>query len=775
MKTQNFSEMLKPEPGNIPDELKALPNWVVWKSEVRDGKRTKPPYDPKTGKLAKSNDPRTWATFDVALKAFEGNGHAGVGVVLTEEDPYAGFDLDHCRDPETGTIEPWAQKIVDNLGTYTEVSPSGTGIRGFLRGRLPPSGRKKGYVEMYETGRYLTITGHPLNENRIEYRQKELEKEHKAVFGASNLEKGVSNLENYPSTPVLDDQHLIDRAFKSKNGDKIQRLYSGDYSEHPSRSEADQALCNHLAFWFDRNPGAIDAAFRNSGLMREKWNEKHFGDGTTYGERTIQNAIAGTTSTYRQEGPQEKKPVERIIVLSKFTPRPFTKRIIAEQKIFTDKHKILYLFDSVSRLWIEGADAYIEAMLRQEIMADAQQKSFCIREILDDIKGYMFDPNTPNFPEPALNLIPFSNGVYNLETGAFTEFTPENYFTQKMRVNFNPDADCQMIDQIFKEIVNNPTDLIELIGYCFLREYPYQKMFFLFGGGGNGKSLFLNILRHILGEDNITSTDLESLQDNRFASSGLFKKLAAIAGEAPYQAIRNAKQIKALTGEDIISAERKWGHAFNFKNYAKVIISTNELPKTTDKTIAFYRRLFLCRFPNKITDTKKEKKGLFRSIPETEFEGLAYKSLQYLKAFIARGYCFTNDKKEFELRKEYERLTNPVSEFIGQFTVEDPNKFIPKWIFIEIFKRWQREKGRREWTDREIAKEMKYLGYETKQKHVSPEEQNNTINTINTINTTLSYPKVKKSYKEGVLPVLPVTETKTWRCWLGLEWPPPLL
>ena len=302
--------ILTPIENNIPTELKRIPHWVCWKSEIRDGKPTKPPYDPRTGGYAQSNNPETWADFATAMKVFKSNGHNGIGFVLTESDPFVGFDLDHCRDPETGTIEPWAKSIVDGLKTYTEISPSGEGIRGFLKGKLPPGGSKKGNVEFYETGRYLTVTGHKLNDQPIENRQTELKQLHKQVFGASNPEKRVSNPGKRASNLVFDGQHLIDRAFKSRNGDKIRRLWVGDWADYPSHSEADQALCNHLAFWFDRDPGAIDAAFRDSGLMREKWDKKHFGNGRTYGQATIENAIASARETYQSGRDHKEKKGE---------------------------------------------------------------------------------------------------------------------------------------------------------------------------------------------------------------------------------------------------------------------------------------------------------------------------------------------------------------------------------------------------------------------------------------------------------------------------------
>src|SRR5438445_564404 len=121
---------------SIPDELKARDQWLNWRRAARDGKPTKIPYASKTGVNASVTDPSTWATFEEALAACPN--YDGAGYVLTPDDPYTGVDLDRCLDPATGKLDPWARSIVDQLHSYTEVSPSGEGVRIFVRGSLPP-------------------------------------------------------------------------------------------------------------------------------------------------------------------------------------------------------------------------------------------------------------------------------------------------------------------------------------------------------------------------------------------------------------------------------------------------------------------------------------------------------------------------------------------------------------------------------------------------------------------------------------------------------------
>ena len=143
---------------NIPQELRDYPQHVVWKWEERDGKRTKPPYDPKTGRRASHSDPSTWGTFEDAVKALD-KSFDGIGFVFTENNPFCGIDLDDCRDPVSGKIATWALKIIKDFDSYTEISPSKTGLKIFIKGKLPGGGIKTKHVEVYDKLRFFTVTG----------------------------------------------------------------------------------------------------------------------------------------------------------------------------------------------------------------------------------------------------------------------------------------------------------------------------------------------------------------------------------------------------------------------------------------------------------------------------------------------------------------------------------------------------------------------------------------------------------------------------------------
>jgi hypothetical protein len=149
---------IPPSLDGIPEGLRQLPRWVGWRFELRKGKWSKVPTALRTGRNASSTDPTTWASFDEARATYDVGGLDGVGICLG--DGLLGVDLDDCRDPATGQLAPWATEVVERLATYTEVSPSGTGVKMLGFGSLPAGvTRKPGAVEAYDAGRYFCVTG----------------------------------------------------------------------------------------------------------------------------------------------------------------------------------------------------------------------------------------------------------------------------------------------------------------------------------------------------------------------------------------------------------------------------------------------------------------------------------------------------------------------------------------------------------------------------------------------------------------------------------------
>lgn len=291
---------------NFPSELLALAQWVAWRYEQKPGKDKldKVPYDPKTGRLASSTNPRTWGTFEDACKAYDRGGYTGVGFVLTQDDPYVGVDLDDCI--VDGELTDNANRWLLLLDSYTEITPSFTGVRALIKGKKPTDDKGKSEckkaelgIEIYETKRFFTVTGNRLSDmpTTINERQSELEALYNEVFPPKLVsDKNHRERAEDVSSAVLsmDDQELISRMLRKP---EIQALWGGDISAYADdHSCADLALCGHLAFYTNCDPDWMDRLFRQSGLMRDKWDSKR--PGGTYGSMTIAKAIEGCTGAY---------------------------------------------------------------------------------------------------------------------------------------------------------------------------------------------------------------------------------------------------------------------------------------------------------------------------------------------------------------------------------------------------------------------------------------------------------------------------------------------
>jgi hypothetical protein len=293
----------------IPSELKVLEQWI---NHAED----KTPIDPKTGGAASCTNPATWSTFDAAWDRYATGKAAGIGVVLTAHDAFAVIDLDHCRDPQTGELLEWAQIAVDELNSYTEVSLSGTGFHIFMRGQKPATSKCRremgegiggnARIEAYGQWRYMTVTGHYVvgTPTTIEERQAALDafcEEHLGKADKSDdgteIEKGVSG---------LDDAKVIAKAAAAKNGWKFLMLWEGKWQgSYLSQSSADMALVNLLGFWVGHDEEQIDRLFRQSKLLRGKWDEDR-GD-TTYGQNTIARVLEDLADWYgKSDEPQSK-------------------------------------------------------------------------------------------------------------------------------------------------------------------------------------------------------------------------------------------------------------------------------------------------------------------------------------------------------------------------------------------------------------------------------------------------------------------------------------
>ena len=280
----------------VPVEMRGLKQWVIW---GKNTEKAKCPYSPSSLVEAKANDAATWGLFEEAVAASAKLGRGGIGFEFGEPGGIAGIDLDHVLN-EAGEIAAWAADVVSAMDSYTELSPSGQGLHILCRITEPLEGfcavHKKridggAMLEVYDSGRYFTVTGQVYGEAKpLNERTEALKKVCRKYLAKSSKKESAGRV-----AEAMSNSELWERMFEAPNGGEIRALYDGDTRSYGGdASAADLALCNHLAYWTNGDARRMDEMFRETKLMRAKWDEVH--GGQTYGDMTIGRALRDTPS-----------------------------------------------------------------------------------------------------------------------------------------------------------------------------------------------------------------------------------------------------------------------------------------------------------------------------------------------------------------------------------------------------------------------------------------------------------------------------------------------
>jgi len=383
---------------NVPQEMKALNQWVCWKfkeTTEKDGTVKKRKIPCKTnGIYASSINVSTWTTFDKAVSAVEeGKRVDGIGFVFTDESGIVGVDFDHII--ENGVFTPDSLEEVKSLNSYSEISPSGTGVHVYIFGEKEGEQCKfklpdKTDREVYNNKRFFTVTGQTLNCSSTVNKSQEalnvlcakwelLDTTRKEAQAEERNETLKSTGVECLTSPEMNDEEILKICRRAKNKDKFKKLFAGDISEYNNdASAADQAFCNILAF-YTQKPEQIDRIFRQSKLMRDKWERED------YREWTVTTAI-DSHSEYYQKNNSKKK--EKITVLVPEELTTILKK--AEEDGITGVPNCLK--------WIaENSEALFtlpRCLLLKEII-DARAGIFEMPEVIKDI-GRVFKLETEN-------------------------------------------------------------------------------------------------------------------------------------------------------------------------------------------------------------------------------------------------------------------------------------------------------------------------------------------------------------------------------------------
>jgi putative DNA primase/helicase len=716
---------------NVPKELALTPQWVCWSGTLgQNGKMNKIPINPKTGRFAKTDDPATWGIFEVAIDFSRKNDLPGIGFVFSGADDFVGIDLDECLDPESGSIKAEAQEIINRLASYTEISPSGRGVHVIARGKLPDGSRRTGKFEMYDDRRFFTITGNALHGTPagVMDRRKEVLEVYQGLFP-----RPQPRAVKPAGQAQLEDVALIEMAKNADNGKKFKRLWSGDFSAYPSQSEADLALCRMLAFWTKRNAASVDRLFRQSGLIRPKWDVPHFGAGKTYGQATIEKAIEADGEVY-SAGSRVVNPELRQREFN-LTDLGNAERLVhhsGEQIRYCYAWKKWLIWDGVR--WAVDQSGQIHQIAKQVVrkiyrevqsvddpdkrraisrhaMASESDKRIAAMISLAQSE-VSIRPELLNADPWLLNCL---NGTVNLRTGRLLPHTMEHFITKLAPVNFDPNSACPRWLEFLSRILNGNEQLIDFlqraVGYALTGETSEQCLFIFYGSGANGKSTFLQTMSYVLGDYSM-STPTETLLVKR--SGAIPNDVARLKGarfviacEADAENRLAESLIKQMTGGDSISARFLHQEWFDFEPTHKVFFGTNHKPVIRGTDYAIWRRIRLVPFEITIPEGERDK-----NLPEklkAEADGILAWEVQGCQFWQQQGLGVPEEVKA--ATDSYREEMDILGEYLKDRCRQMPEARVSSKDLYESYSTWCQDNGQEPLGQRAFVSAFKEKGF----------------------------------------------------------------
>lgn len=408
-------------------------------------------------------------------------------------------------------------------------------------------------------------------------------------------------------------------------------------------------------------------------------------------------------SALKKPGIETEMNPKAIKILNEDKWLSLAEKFIEEQPIHYDRNGIFWVWDFHSLIWTRQDKVDIWNLFKREIPdMKLEDLSYILQAII--LKAREKKPD-----EPPREWIQFKDKIINYKTGERFEPSPKYFVRNTIPWRIGNSEDTPKIDSLFRSWVEEPLTftLYEILAYCCVRDYPIHRAGALVGYGRNGKSTFLNLIKKFLGEENVISSSLDTILNNRFETSALYLKLACVMGEVGDKTLKATDLFKRLTGGDPIRIEFKGVNVFTSLNYAKLLMSMNQLPLTTDKSIGFYSRWLIVNFNQ---NTFPEEKDVLSEIPDYEWENLAFKSVKNLKELIIRGR-FLNEGDYKAREKAYEKLSDPFGQFIKESYIPDVNGEIPYDELYQDFSEWLKQNNRKSFTKdmmRKIIRDLKY-------------------------------------------------------------------
>lgn len=738
----------------VPQELKELPQWVCWRLVEDPGKdrKKKIPVDPRTGGPAKSNDPATWASYEDAVEGKDRFRTDGIGIMFG--GGIFGIDLDHCID-ERGQMLPFAQEILDTVRSYSELSPSGTGIHILCAGRLPEGRRRRGNVEMYSEGRFFTVTGCQIGEqyafSDCTQRVREM---HRKYLGGNEPQTPPESPARSPAAlpPDMSPDEIIRRATAAKRGgERFADFMAGRWSHlnigDGSQSCADQAFCNTLAFWCQRDETLMDAIFRQSGMMRPKWDQRR--GGMTYGQKTIRTAIRDCREVWepRQQKKRQAPPPAKLPPSPSSSggppaePPPPTeeKKVQAvypyddtgNARRFVDSNLGDIRYNHVDGVWLcwdgrkwaedqtgeikRKADQMLEDMQRQLASGPAWEEkdiaafrkhltrsrsSRSKKAFIEEAKHLEGVPILPSQMDRYPSAFNVLNGTISLKTGVCKEHSREFLLSKLAGTSYDGTAACPAWEQFIRDITLGDPELMlylqRMVGYCLTASVREQCVFFLWGTGSNGKSTFVETISAIMGEYAMAcQPETVMMRDRNTTARGDIARLRSARLVTTFEPNDGARldegMVKQLTGGDKVTARFLYGKDFEFRPEFKILMATNYKPviKGTDQGI--WRRVKLVPFNLQLPDEKKDKR-----LPDKlrgEYPGILNWAIAGAMGWYREGLppCQAVDEAVQEYRSEMDRI----QQFVDDCLSASDGSSLRASSLYHCYRSWCQEQGDR--------------------------------------------------------------------------------
>ncbi|BFL77937.1 hypothetical protein SKB0068_07090 [Staphylococcus hominis subsp. novobiosepticus] len=646
---------------NIPDELKQLNNWCVWKFENRNGKRTKIPFNAATGEFAKSNDKSTWSSYETAVNA---EGVDGIGFFF--EPPYLGIDIDDIDDDlhrfkQGDKLDNIVSEFNEAFKSYTEVSPSGNGLHIIVKGKIPGSRRRKGNIEMYDSGRFFTMTGKNIG------KYKDVTEVSEQVFKTIYNKYLPNNTIKYPTTNNyqenihnLSEIDVINEIYNSKQAKLFDDLMKGNYEPYyTSHSEADMALANILAFWCAKDYSQMDSIFRQSNLYRDKWDEKR--KNSTYGEQTLFKAINEVNNIYTPKQEREENPLRYALSHifdaekkdKEYPIRSYDDTGNADR--FIDRYGHLYKHSYITNKFYiydgqkwkvddRGAirkliDEMIENIKNEKVLhsedVTEEEAREAFQKYYKKTRGTQSKKNimnelmhrktvTPDEFDKDDMLLNVANGYIDLTSRELYKHDINRMFSQIANTDYSEKMQPAVWLDFLNDIFAGDKAVIRYIqkalGYSLTGSTREQVMFILFGKGRNGKSIFVETIAEILGDysNNMQAKSLMvKKNDNVNTDIARLSKARFVTSSEPNEGFRfDEGLIKQITGGDKVTARFLYAEEFEYTPKFKIWVSTNHKPIIRGTDDGIWRRLVLIPFDVQIPEEKVDKDLKYKLLRE---------------------------------------------------------------------------------------------------------------------------------------------------------------